>query len=402
MKNVDLQPLAGFRDQRGYAREWLIDPLKKIFKSFGYEALDTPALEKQEVLLSNYGEEAQKLLYLFKDNGGRDIGLRYDLTLPLARFVSANFNELVFPYKRYEIGKAWRAEKPQKGRFREFYQADVDILGTESPEAEVELFEIVKEFADVAGLKLKCLINDRRLTNEILEKVGADSTKSNKILQIIDKKEKISREDLAKELAEQGLDQAQTDELFEIIEGQKIDSEVIKSLTYLKTKLEAMGFETVIDPSLVRGLDYYTGTVFEFVSEEYSSTLIAGGRYDKLVESFIGQKLPSVGISFGIDRILDLMGETLDKKLNNETIFIVKPENELDGFSDWIKSLRDKGKIVDLYLDKNKDLGAQLKYANKKGYKEVIIPLEEEWEQGNVILKNMESGEQLPKEKNSF
>jgi len=402
MNKYDLQPLSGFRDIRGWTKEWVIDQLKNTFRSFGYEALETPALEKKEILLSKYGDEAQKLLYLFEDLGQREIGLRYDLTLPLARYVADNFNTLVFPFKRYEIGNAWRAEKPQKGRFRQFTQADVDILGEKSLEAEVELFKVIRSFDSVVGLQLKCILNDRRLTAGLLEQVGVAEDKRNRVMQTIDKRAKIDPEAFNNELSILGLSQEQIENLLKGLEEKTGNPEVLEGLEYLKNELTKMGIETEIDLGLVRGLDYYTGTVFELVSPNYDTTLIAGGRYDCLVEDLIGEKIPGVGVSFGVDRIADLLGANKEQQLASYVTFVINPQDELEGFDAWIENLRKNGKMVDLYIDKKADIGTQLKYANRRGFKEVIIPLKEEWEAGKVILKNMETGEQLPKDITSF
>lgn len=401
-----LQPLSGFRDQLEPSKSAILDELKKIFQSFGYLELETPVIEKQEILLGNYGEEAQKLLYLFEDNGKRKVGLRYDLTVPLSRFIAANYQELALPFKRFEIGPVFRAEKPQAGRFRQFTQADIDVVGSES--GEKEILEIVASAAKDFSLKITCLVNDRRIVDAVFEDLKVKTDIRQSLLRLLDKKDKIATERLARELDDLGLTTVQKKavnglflgdyEPFDEIEELLGQLEALTELKGLVKFGQSIGLKMKFDLSMVRGLDYYTGTIFECVVESYGGgTLMGGGRYDGLVESLIGQKLPAVGISFGVDRI----GEVMRLK-KSETLFIVcLPENEIE-IRRWATELREKGKKVEVYLDSAVELGKQIKYADKRGYKTIIIPLEEAWKKGCVEVKDLESGKQEVIERSSF
>lgn len=398
MDKESLQPLSGFRDQLNPTKSALIDELKKIFQLFGFAELETPVIERQEILLGNYGPEAQKLLYLFEDNGKRQVGLRYDLTVPLSRFVAANYRELPLPLKRFEIGPVFRAEKPQAGRFRQFTQADIDIVG--SPQGEKEILAIVAFAAKKLGLNLTCLINDRQIVSAIFDELKVKADIRPVLLRLLDKKDKITPERLGRELDDLGLTSVQKktvtglflggEEPFEAVGALLGASETLISLKELVKYGQSLGLKMKFDLAMVRGLDYYTGTIFECVDENYSGgSLVAGGRYDSLVEQLIGEKLPAVGISFGVDRLAEVM--KLDAP---EALFIVcLPETELE-VRRWADELREQGRGVEVYLDSAAPLGQQIKYADKRGYESIIIPLEEAWKKGQVEIKNLETGRQ--------
>ncbi|MCR4277528.1 MAG: histidine--tRNA ligase [Candidatus Berkelbacteria bacterium] len=398
MDRESLGPLSGFRDQLEPSKSAILDVLKRIFQSYGFQELETPAIEKQEILLGNYGDEAQKLLYLFEDNGKRKVGLRYDLTVPLSRFVAANYQSLALPFKRFEIGPVFRAEKPQAGRFRQFTQADIDIVG--SAGGEKEILEIVATAAKEFGLKITCVINDRRVVEAVFEDLKVKVELRQSLLRLLDKKEKITSERLNKELDDLGLTVVQkkavsglflrSEEPFDELEDLLGKLEPLTALKNLVKYGKSVGLKVKFDLSMVRGLDYYTGTIFECVEESYGGgTLMGGGRYDGLVESLIGQKLPAVGISFGVDRIGEVM--RLEKP---ETLFVVcLPETEVETRR-WATELRGAGKRVEVYLDSTVELGRQIKYADKRGYETIIIPLEEAWKKGQVEIKNLETGKQ--------
>lgn len=401
MEKEKLQPLSGFRDYRGSVKYALIEKLRAVFESFGYEGLETPSLEKQEILLSNYGEDAQKLLYLFEDNGSRPVGLRYDLTLPLARFVSGNLNELTLPYKRYEIGNAWRAERAQKGRLRQFTQADIDIIGCESGAAEEEIAQVLAAVSQKLNLPLRVLINDRQVVKKIFAKLQIDQEESRQLMRLMDKRDKLSDEQFRQELGELKFSDNQArhfrsiflvpeQEAIEAVsELLKDDADLARLLDFIKTT-QKIGLKAEYAPNMVRGLDYYTGTIFECLGENYPVTLIGGGRFDSLVESFTGQKIPSVGISFGVDRLTDVLAS---QEVDRGLFVLNLPETTTD-VRDWVNKLRQSGKKVDLYLDSKTEMGKQIKYAAKKGYPKVVIPFEDEWALGKVIVKDLDSGQQ--------
>ncbi len=396
-----LQPLSGFRDYLGPTKVRIIRALQETFEQYGYQALETPALERQEILLGKLGEEGQKQLYLFEDNGKRKVGLRYDLTVPLARFVSSNLGNIPLPFKRYEIGNAWRAEKAQKGRFRQFTQADIDVVGAPEPSSEIELFSLVAAVAKKLGLKIIYQVSDRRVLAEIMEALKIPEGERMPLMRLLDKKDKISSEDFNAELVKLGLSDIERRQIASTFLNERADIEKIEKLTgkpELFNTVRALldwakneGVEAEFTPGMVRGLDYYTGTIFEIKAPEYDGgTVVAGGRFDSLVEQLTGQKIPAVGISFGVDRLADL----LQDKEQNETLYIVRlPEtaNELDN---WVRQLRADGKDVEVYLDENVELGKQIKYADKRGYQNILIPFENEWARGQIVRKNLKSGDQ--------
>lgn len=400
MNKEVLQPLSGFRDYSGPTKDWLIGGLRKIFIQYGYQPLETPAIERQELLLKDYGEEAQKLLYLFEDNGKRKVGLRYDLTLPLARFYAANFQTLPAPYKRFEIGPVWRAERAQKGRLRQFTQADVDIVGAPGLSAEKEILSIIAAAERATELKLQVQLNDRTVVAAVFDKLKITQSSRQKLLQSLDKKDKISAEELSNELMKLGVTDVQlrqikslfleTETLEEIT--QLIGSEATAQVFELMEAAKRIGLTAEFVPSMVRGLDYYTGTIIECRVDGYPSSVAGGGRYDSLVEGLIGQKVPAVGVSFGVDRLVDIIDQQSQE--NQSTTFIARLPETTEELNPWVRELRAAGMNVEVYLDQTVELGKQIKYADKRGYKEMLIPLEEDWKQGKIVRKNLESGSQ--------
>jgi len=398
MEKEKLNPLSGFRDYLSDDKSTLLALLENTFQKFGYQALETPIIDRSEILLSKYGADAQKLLYLFKDNGDREVGLRYDLTVPLARYVSANFGQLTFPFKRYEIGSVFRAEKPQAGRYRQFTQADIDIVGSEK--GEEELLEIVSTFASQTGLKLTVLINDRRLVDALFDELGVNSELRPAVYRLLDKKGKITDEKFSSELSKIDLTAAERKNILKIFSGSEDllgnieelvkDKEVIDRIKQLIKFGKSTGLTMKFDPAMVRGLDYYTGIIFEVIDPNYQGgSLISGGRYDGLVNDFIGQKLPAVGISFGVDRLIDVVD-----KANKPKLFIANlPELETE-IRHLATDLRSNDQVVEVYADSSVELGKQIKYADKRGYQTVLIPLEESWKKGLIEIKHLSSGKQ--------
>lgn len=401
MQKEQLGPLGGFRDLVDSPKYEVIARLREIFESFGFTNLETPALERQELLNANFGEEAQKQLYLFEDNGKRKIGLRYDLTLPLARFVAGNLGGLTLPFKRYEVGPVWRAEKPQKGRYRQFTQADIDIVGIESVSAEKEILEIIAAAQEVIG-NFTVQVNDRRVVTAILNELKIPTELSKRVLQIIDKKLKISAKELADQLLEVGVTPNQLKQIQSLflVDGVTLDDaerlvgqELTADLRELLAYARSIGVELVYEPSMVRGLDYYTGPIFEGTfqdEEEYTGSVLAGGRYDNLVEDLVGKKIPAVGISFGVDRIVDATTEFIRE---GELFVVALPETEAVVRA-WARELRGAGRTVEIYPDPAVGMGTQIKYADKKGYQTVCLPFEDEWKRGEIVVKELSSGEQ--------
>lgn len=384
----NLQTLKGFRDFlpiEAKKRQYVIDTLRKVFISYGFEPLETPALEYADVLLGKYGEEADKLLYTFIDRGGRRVGMRYDQTVPLSRVAAQYQNDIPLPFKRYQIQPVWRAENTQRGRYREFLQCDIDIVGTTSYLADAEVLTVVAEsFAELGLYDFRILVNDR---------TTFEGLKSDAII-AIDKLKKIGEDGVKKELAEKGYDSS----LLATIQNKKPTDSLIKILN-TTAKLGIPKDQLVFDPTLARGLDYYTGMIIEVEIPSYSvGSVLGGGRYDNLVGMFAGKDIPAVGVAFGFDRIMDAMEEKglfkkLDKQIKNVLVTIFSPELLSNAIAIY-NTLREKGISVELYSDESAKMDKQLKYANKKNIPYVIIVGPEEAEKNTVVLKNLTSGEQ--------
>lgn len=402
MDKSSFLPLSGFRDQLGPAKSWVVGELQKAFQSYGYQALETPALERQEILLGKLGDEGQKQLYLFEDNGRRPVGLRYDLTVPLSRFVAGRINELPLPFKRFEIGSSWRAERPQKGRYRQFTQADIDIIGAPEPSSELELFSVVTTASAKLGVKLVCYLNDRRLVKAILDELNIPMGERTKVLQLFDKKDKLTSDEFATQLRAMGLSDVERrqlgayllpegDEALEKVEELLGQTPALSAITAVLGWAKKRGVEAVFAPGMVRGLDYYTGTIFEFKAPEYDGgTVVAGGRYDDLITNMTGQRVPAVGLSFGVDRLADL----LDGQVPNDTLFVVRLPETTSEVNAWVRTLRESGRNVEVYLDETTELGKQIKYADKRSYASILIPFEEEWKKGQIVRKFLQTGKQ--------
>ena len=320
----------------------------------------------------------------------------------LVGFVAGTLGQLALPFKRYEIGSSWRAERPQKGRYRQFTQADVDIIGAPEPSSELELFSVVTAAAERLGLKLTCLINDRRVVGEIFDSLKIQDSERSKLLQLFDKKDKLPEEEFTSQYQKFSLTDVQSRQLsaYFLAEGEEALASTehligkSESLTTIKAMLawaKRRGVKAEFAPSMVRGLDYYTGTIFQFKADNYDGgTVVGGGRYDSLIEGLTGQKVPAVGLSFGVDRLSDL----LSLQSHTDTLFIVRlPETTVE-LNNWVRELRKEGRKAEVYLDETVELGKQIKYADKRGYKTIIIPLEEAWKKGQVEIKNLETGKQ--------
>lgn len=384
MNKTKLQTLKGFRDflpKEVKKRQYVIDTLKKVFESYGFEPLETPALEYEEILSGKYGAEGDKLMYRFKDRGGRKVALRYDQTVPLARVVAQYGSKLPTPFKRYQIQPVWRAENPQKGRFREFLQCDIDTVGLDSVYADAEIIACSIKSLESLGFKnFKVLINNRM----IFSGMSASS------IRIIDKLKKIGRDNVIKQLAQEA------DAL------EKIES--IKPTSDLKTIFMALA-DLGVDknryefcPTLARGLDYYTGMIFEVEIDGYTAgSVVGGGRYDNLIGMFSGQKVPATGCAFGFDRIIEAMNQLdlFPKDLTTTQVLVTVFSVQLGQESIKVCSrLRLSNINCELWLDANTKLDKQLKYADQKGIPFVCIIGPDEEKNNTVTIRNMKTKEQ--------
>lgn len=388
---IQTQTLKGFRDflpEVAIKRQRVIEIIRTTFEGFGFDPLETPALEYAETLLGKYGDEADKLLYLFEDNGKRKVGLRYDQTVPLARVI-AQYPELPLPFKRYQMQPVWRAENTQKGRYREFLQCDIDTIGTLSPLADAEIIICVLTVARNLGLPSpRIYINDRT----IFDTLGLTP----KEIIIIDKLDKIGKEQVETNLKEQ---------IGEVSLGRfkrLAESTPTERLQTIMDSLKTSGFvegkDFSFDPFLARGLDYYTSTIYELKDMAYSAgSLAGGGRYDNLIGSISGKDIPAVGVALGFDRLMDALEElnliSTEKTETQVLVTVFDPTMQEDAII-ITKQLRDSGIATELYLDPEAKLEKQLKYADKKGIPYVVIQGSQEKEKGAVNIRNMRTREQ--------
>ena len=384
---INPQTLKGFRDflpLEAKKRQFVIDTLKKVFESYGFEPLETPALEYEEILMGKYGEDGDKLMYRFEDNGKRKVALRYDQTVPLARVVTRYQNELPMPFKRYQIQNVWRADNTQKGRYREFLQCDADIVGASSPLSDAETITAAVRSLEKLGFKnFKVLINDRKLLLNI----------STKALTILDKLDKIGEENVRKELKEAGEPENLIDQ------ARAFKASV--NLTEIKDKASKLGVsENLIEfkPTLVRGLNYYTGIIYEIEIEGYSAgSVCGGGRYDNLIGMFAGKQIPAVGFAFGFDRLMEAMEELklFPTNLTTTRVLVTVFSKDLkDKSFEIAQMLRNKNINTEIWLDDDTKMEKQLKYADKKQIPYVVIIGPDEAKNDTVTVKNLATREQ--------
>ncbi|OGH11360.1 MAG: histidine--tRNA ligase [Candidatus Levybacteria bacterium RIFCSPLOWO2_01_FULL_36_13] len=391
---MNIQTLKGFRDflpKEARKRQYVLETLKKVFESYGFEPLETPALEYEEILTGKYGDEGDKLMYKFEDNGKRKVALRYDQTVPLARVVAEYQNDLPIPFKRYQIQNVWRAENTQKGRYRELLHVDADIVGSYSLLSDVEIIAVCARSLEKLGFKkFKILVNDRMLFTN-LPNLGVTDKDIPIVVKAVDKLKKIGRQEVLAELTRNGIPENKANYLLETLENEK-PTDRIKELIQA---LDKMGVDKgVVEflPTLARGLDYYTGLIFEVEVEGYDVGSIAGGgRYDNLIGMFANKDFPSVGFAFGFDRLIEAMEELslFPKSSSENNLLVAYSASDLQEKAMKVTNeLREKGINVEFYLD-DVTLEKQLKYADKKGLPFVLIINE-----NKLVLKNMKSGKQ--------
>lgn len=401
MKHVEPRTLKGFRDflpKQVQKRQYIINTLKRVFASFGFEPLETPALEYEDILRGKYGEEGDKLMYRFEDNGGRRVALRYDQTVPLARVVSQYQNDLPLPFKRYQIQPVWRAENTQKGRFREFLQCDIDSVGIDSPLADAEVIAVAVKSLQTLGFKdFKVLVNDRENLRFQIGGIVLAQDKNIVAVRSIDKLKKIGREGVLQELQENNFSLAEAEGILETVETTKPTKRIQEVFTLLETLgIDATSYE--FSPTLARGLDYYTGLILEAEIAEYNAgSVLGGGRYDKLIGMFAGKDIPAVGFAFGFDRLMEALEQCdlFPRNLLQTQVLVTIFSPELKDRSTTISSqLRAKGIATELYLDENAKMEKQLKYADQKQIPFVVILGPEEIANKTLTLKTMRNRQQ--------
>ena len=400
-------------------RNYVIGIIEGIFRNYGFDPIETPAIELWDTLSGKYGDE-EKLLYTFEDRGKRKVGLRYDLTVPFSRFVANHLNELPRPFKRYQIQPVWRADKPQKGRFREFYQCDIDIIGVKSTIADAEILKVLYSVLIKLGFEnFNININSRKLFNVLTEYLGEGKEKEFLIARAIDKLEKIGIEGVKEELKKYGFSDNNIKKMEGILSVKGTNSEKINTLKKIleNTPGFSLFYDEVNDllkyaeefkiptkvikfnPFLARGLDYYTGPIFETtITSPKIGSITGGGRYDNLIGIFSNRDIPATGSSIGLERIITVMDELdmypFDKKTYTDVLVAVqdkKLKNELISITEY---LRESGISTELYMG-NKDLRGQINYALKKGINFMIIMGENELKEQTVNIKILSENIQI-------
>ena len=420
-------------------RNFILNTIQKQFELYGFEPLETPAMENLETLMGKYGEEGDRLIFKVLNNGLNDVknsekartafeqvlqgkntkdlterALKYDLTIPFARYVAMNHGQLTFPYKRYQMQPVWRADRPQKGRYREFTQCDADVVGSKSLINEVELAHIYDAVFSQLGLKeFSILINSRKVLTA-LALVCGDGSRTAEIATAIDKLDKAGVEKVLVELEQKGFDIDQRSIIQKYLSINGTPNEVLKSLEelvgefpegragidelkYISTHCRSLHIR--IDPTLARGLDYYTGLIFEVKppTSVQMGSLGGGGRYDDLTGLFGVPGIPGVGISFGIDRICDVMDELKlfpeDISGNTKAIFFNLGEKESEKAFELVQHLRQSSIACELYHENTK-MDKQFKYAEKKGIPFVVLIGSRELETGEAMVKELSTGKQ--------
>jgi histidyl-tRNA synthetase len=394
-----MQTIKGFRDflpNDVRKRNFVVSTLKQVFESYGFDPLETPVLEYEEILTGKYGEEGDKLMYKFEDNGGRRVAMRYDQTVPLARVIAQYSNDIPLPFKRYQIQNVYRAENTQRGRYREFLQVDADIIGSSSPLADSEIISVaIKAFQKLGFVDFKVLINDREILKLEQTKLGP-WVKENMgpkelaeldlaVARSVDKLDKIGEERVIAEIAEKTNSNKSKAKEWLYVLKEKEKTETINKIFQLleKSGIDRRYYE--FRPTLARGLDYYTNIIFEIVVPHYSGSLGGGGRYDKLIGMFADKQVSAVGFSFGFDRTIEAMDELkiFPNNLGGTEILVTNTSERSENIANHI---REKNINTELYVDE-KPLDKQLRYADKKGIPFVVIP-----ENDKLFLKNMITG----------
>ncbi len=414
------QLLKGFRDytpETMLLRQQVIAIFRTVFERHGYEPIDTPALEYMEVLSGKAGEN-EKLMYRFRDHGDREIGLRYDLTIPLARFVAMHQNDIVMPFKRYHIAPVWRAENPQRGRFREFWQCDADIVGSSSMLADAESISVLVEALQAVNLTGAVVsINHRKLLQALAEVAGLPQEGASVAFRAIDKLGKIGADGVRAELVGAGATEAAATRVLDLItatgsaddllaEADRTLDEIdggtaaVAELRQLVAFLEDLGIPKrawKIDLALARGIDYYTGPVYEAIVAEPKIGSVAGaGRYDGLVGTFLGRDIPATGMSLGFERILEVVGEfdLLTAPRSVVDVFMPVFAETLATATQTAHDFRRRGISTDQSIQLHRGLGDQLKYAARRGIPFAVIIGSKELEQGIARVRNLATGAQ--------
>lgn len=416
---IEPRLLKGFRDflpEKELKRKNIIRILEKTFTDFGFQPIDTPVLEYREVLLGKGGGETDKQLYSFKDNGERDVAMRFDLTVPFARFMAAHLNELVLPFKRYHIDKVWRGENTQRGRYREFIQCDFDIVGVDNASADFEILQLMHNSFKSMGIEnITIKINHRGIFNNFLIKLNAPD-KSVEIMRTVDKISKIGREKVF-EILTGLIDYDSAGKILDYIEPGNDFSETLEKITALSggtseasdrlskvyEYMKEIGIEGIftLDPAITRGLDYYTGIVYETFLKDLPElgSVCSGGRYNDLASIYTKKELPGVGSSIGLDRLMAGLEELgiLTGKLSGSDVIVLNIEGSSVAHNHYMASvIRNSELSCEVYLA-DKKIGNQFGFAEKKGIHFAILCGADEINLDKVTLKNLSTRESFNK-----
>jgi histidyl-tRNA synthetase len=422
VRRIKPQTLRGFRDflpDQMMARERLIDVARTVYRSYGFAPIDTPALEYAEVLLGKGGDESDKQVFRFQDQGDRDVAMRFDLTVPLARFAAQHAQELGTPFRRYHIGTVWRGERPARGRYREFVQCDFDTIGTLNNSADIETLFVINDLFERIGIeRFTIRVNNRRVLNGLLEKTEAQD-QAVAILRCLDKLDKIGRDavcremteeaGIAQETAEHVLNMAQLSgspdqillQLEQLLAGSETGERGLADLRQLFDCVAGCGWpesRVRLDVAIARGLDYYTGTIYETLLDDLPGigSVCSGGRYDNLADLFSAQALPGVGASLGLDRMLaalEELGMTRQARTPAQVLITMMDDNHVQDYLQLGRLLRQQGVSVEVYPEV-RNFGKQMKYADRRGFEFCVIAGSDEFETGQWQIRNMKNGEQ--------
>jgi histidyl-tRNA synthetase len=405
------QTLKGFRDflpEQMAIRKRAIKILEDTFESFGFQPLQTPTLEYASLLMGKYGDEADKLVYTFDDRGGRKIGLNYDLTVPTARVLS-QYPNLPKPFKRYQIQSSYRSENPQKGRYRQFTQCDIDTIGSSYPLSDAEIIAVIATALKALGFsEFFIFINSRPILYSIMRQLKIDEKDWPKVLQTIDKSLKVSGDELDQELASKGIKNlSYTKNISPLInklsdnwsfgKNKTTTDDYLDEVLNLSEKFGISKTNLVFNPSIVRGLDYYTGPIFEtFVKEPKIGSITGGGRYDHLIENLGGPNLPAVGTTLGLDRLCDCIQElNLWPNLSTASHLLISVfSKETLTVSQSLTQLLRNSLKTEIYLNDSTPLEKQIKYALAKSIPFIAILGPDEIEKNIVTIKNLKTREQ--------
>ncbi len=417
------QNIKGMRDHLPRSmllRQHIIQTLTGVFERYGFEPLTTPIIEYAETLEGKLGDE-EKLIYRFEDHGGRRLALRYDQTVPLARVVAQYANDITLPWRRYAVGPSYRGERPARGRYREFWQADVDIVGSASPLADAEIIAVMTEALRELGFHdVTTLLNHRQIIGGIARASGLDEAAAGGVYRAIDKFDKIGAEGVHKELQRSGVTAEAAENILALVsledepgavlaqlrqrlQGDERAEAALDNLQQITAALDDMGVAPEryrLSPRLARGLSYYTGTVFETISAHWpAGSLLGGGRYDELIGIFAGRAVPTVGLAFGIDRLHDVMEELGigPRSASTAQVYVTIFNAELAAASLRLANdLRAAGIHSITALEPDTSLGKQFKEVDRKGLRYALVAGPDEISRGEVVVRDMQSGEQRP------